>query len=122
MDKTVTGGDKLAKAASPNLVPPEFTVIGNNRFDELLAAQTRQLEKLQEISGNWFDRARREASLASELAIKLMAARSAPEVASAYHDRETSHMDRAAEDAKRILTNAQGLAESGRQFLSEAPA
>jgi hypothetical protein len=88
-----------------------------------LQAQTRQLEKLQEISGNWFDRARREASLASELAIKLlMAARSAPEVASAYHDRETSHMDRAAEDAKRILTNAQGLAESGRQFLSEAPA
>jgi len=37
MDKTATGVDKLAKAASPNLVPPEFAVIGNDRFDELLA-------------------------------------------------------------------------------------
>ena len=92
----------------------------NDRLDALFAAQTRQLEKLQQISENWFDRARWEASRASELTIKLIAARSSPEVAKAYREWATSYMERAAEDAKRILTNAQRLAESGRQFFSEA--
>jgi uncharacterized protein (DUF305 family) len=112
MAKTETQVDRLAKAASPNLVPPEFGAIRNNRLDELFRAQTRQLERFQEANQNWFDRVRSEAALASELTIKLMAARSAPDVANAYLEWTIPHMQRAAEDAKRILANAQGLAES----------
>jgi hypothetical protein len=111
MAETETQDDKPAKGASPNPVQPEFAASGNNRLDELFAAQTRQLEKLREVSKNWSDRARWEAALASELSIKLMAARSAPEVANAYQEWAIPHMERAAEDAKRILTDAQKLAE-----------
>ncbi len=120
MAKTETQVDKLAKAASPNLVPPEFAAIGNNPLDELFRAQTRQLERLREANQNWLDRVRSEAALASELTIKLAAARFAPEVANAYLEWTIPHMERAAEDANRILADAQSLAESGTRFLSEA--
>jgi hypothetical protein len=40
-----------------------------------------------------------------------MAARSAPEVANAYQEWVLPHMERAAEDTKRILTDSQELAE-----------
>ncbi len=112
MAKTETQVDKLAKAASPNLVPPEFAAIGNNPLDELFRAQTRQLERLREANQNWLDRVRSEAALASELTIKLAAAR--------FAQWTIPHMERAAEDANRILADAQSLAESGTRFLSEA--
>ena len=111
MAETRTQADKPAKGASPNPVQPESAVFGNNRLDELFAAQTRQLEKLQELSENWSYRARWEAALASELSIKLLAARSAPEVANAYQQWAIPHMERAAEDAKRILTDSQKFAD-----------
>ena len=60
-----------------------------------------------------------EAALASELATKLTAVRSIPEVATAYQEWATRHMEMAAEDAKRIFTDAQKLAESGTQLLSK---
>jgi len=111
MAETETQANKPAKGASPNPVQPESAVFGNNRVDEHFADQTRQLEKLRELSENWSDRARWEAALASELSIKLMAARSAPEVANAYQEWVLPHMERAAEDTKRILTDSQELAE-----------
>jgi len=120
MAKTETQVDKLAKAASPNLVAPEFAAIGNYPLDEFFRAPTRQLERLREANENWLDRVRSEAALASELTIKLTAARSAPEVANAYLEWTIPHVERAAEDAKRILADAQRLAQSGTQFLSEA--
>jgi Phasin protein len=110
--------EKAEQTAEPNPVPPEFAAIGKKRLDELVAAQTQQFEKLRDISRNWFDRMQFEATLASELAARLTAVRSVPEVATAYQEWATRHMEMAAEDAKRILTDAQKLAETGAQLLS----
>ena len=111
--------DKAQQSGTPNLIPAELAAIGKKRLDELFAAQTQQVEKLQEISQNWFNRTQSETALASELAIKLTAARSVPEVAAAYQEWATRHLERAAEDAKRIFADAQKLAESGAQILSK---
>jgi hypothetical protein len=93
---------------------------GSNRLDFLFAAQARYLEKVRELNQNWFDLARSEAALASELAIKLMAGRSAPEVSKAYQEWASPHLARAAEDGKRFLADGQELTESGTRLLSEA--
>jgi hypothetical protein len=110
--------DSVEQSGTPGMVPPELAAMGRKRLDELAAAQAQQLEKLRELNRNWFDRMQSEAAMASELAGKLTAARSVPEVATAYQDWATQHMERAAEDAKHILAEAQKLAESGVQLLS----
>ncbi len=122
MAEQETQADKAQQPGTPNLIsliPPEFAAMGKKRLDELFAAQTQQFEKLQEISQNWFNRMQSETTLASELAIKLTAARSVPEVATAYQEWATRHMERAAEDAKGIFAGAQKLAESGAQLLAK---
>lgn len=107
---------KSDTAGTPNLIPP---AVAKKHLDDLVAAQTQQFEKLREMSQSWFDRMQSETALASELATKLTAARSVPEVATAYQEWATRHIEKAAEDAKRIFTDAQKLAESGTQFLSK---
>ena len=119
MSENETQPDKAEQSGTPDLIPPEFAQMGKKRLDELVAAQTEQFEKLREISRNWFDRMQSEAALASELATKLTAARSVPEIATAYQEWAARHMEKAAEDAKRIFIDAQKLAESGAQFLSK---
>jgi Phasin protein len=120
MSENETQADQAEPSASPNLIPPEFSAMGQKRLDELVAAQTHQFEKLAEIGRNWFERMQSEAALASELATKLTAARSVPEVATAYQEWGTRQMERAAEDAKRVFSEAQKLAESGAQLLSKS--
>jgi hypothetical protein len=119
MAENETQSDKTEQSETPNLIPPELAAMGKTRLDELVAVQAQQLEKLREISRNWFDRMQSEAALAAELATKLTAVRSVPEVATAYQEWVTRHMEIAAEDAKRIFADAQKLAETGAQLLSK---
>ncbi len=83
-----------------------------------LEAQTVLFEKLQELNKQWFDRVETEATLASELAAKFTAARSIPEVATAYQVWASRHVEMATEDAKRLLAEGQRLAETGARLLS----
>jgi cell division septum initiation protein DivIVA len=103
---------------STHIIPPEFTAMGKKRIEEFVAIQTQQLDKLQEVSRNWFERMQSEAMLASELSAKLTAARSMPEVASAYQEWAARHMEMAAEDAKRIFSDSQKLAKTGARLLT----
>jgi hypothetical protein len=109
--------DKTTQSAS-NLIPPEFAVMGKKRIEEFVTMQTEQLEKLQEMNQCWFERMQLEATLASEFAAKLTAVRSLPEVATAYQEWATRHMEMAAEDGKRIFADSQKLAETGARLLS----
>jgi hypothetical protein len=119
MVENETQAGMAEQSGTPNLIPPEFAAMGKQRLDELVAVQTQQFEKLREISRYWFDRIQSEAALTSELASKLTAVRSIPEVATAYREWATRHMEIAAEDAKRIFADAQELAETGTQLLSK---
>lgn len=108
--------DKAGKSSS-NLIPPGFAAMGKKRLEELVAIQTEQLEKLREVNRNWLDRAQSEATLTSEFTTKLTAARSIPEVATAYQEWASRHIEMAAEDTKRIFADSQKLAETGARLL-----
>ncbi len=58
------------------------------------------------------------AKLGSEFVTKLTAARSMPEVATAYQEWASRQMEMATEDAKRIFADGQKLAETGARLLS----
>jgi hypothetical protein len=108
----------MAKGSTSNLIPPQFAAMGKKRLEDFVAMQAEQMEKLQEMNRSWLERMQSEATLASEFAAKLTAARSVPEVAAAYQEWATRHMEMAAEDGKRIFADAQKLAETGARLLS----
>ena len=110
--------DKAEKASPASLVPPEFAEMGKKRLEELVAIQSEQLETLQEVNRHWMERMQSEAKLASEFTAKLTAARSMPEVATAYQEWAQRHVEMAAEDAKHIFDDGQKLAETGARLLS----
>lgn len=56
MSQTERRPDRAEKSAPSNLIPPEFAAMGKKRLDELVAVQTEQMEKLQEVTRNWIDR------------------------------------------------------------------
>lgn len=102
----------------PNLIPPEFAALGKQRLDALVAMQTELMKTLQEVNRNWFDRMQSEATLASEFAAKLSAARSIPETATVCQEWATKRMEMAAEDAKRLLADGQKFAETATRLFS----
>jgi hypothetical protein len=108
----------MAKGSTSNLIPPQFAAMGKKRLEDFVAMQAEQMEKLQEMNRSWLERMQSEATLASEFAAKLTAARSVPEVAAAYQEWATRQMEMAAEDGKRIFADAQKLAETGARLLS----
>lgn len=117
MTQKETQADR-AKTSPSNLILPEIAAMGKKRLEEFVAIQTEQLGKLQKMNHSWFDRMQSEATLASEFSAKVAAARSIPEVATAYQEWATRHMEMAAEDAKRIFADGQKLAETGARLLS----
>ena len=117
MSQTERRTDKAEKSALSNLIPPKLAAMGNKRLAELVAMQTEQLEKLQEVNRNWIDRMQSQAKLGSEFVAKLTAARSIPEVATAYQEWASRQMEMATEDAKRIFADGQKLAETGGAFV-----
>jgi hypothetical protein len=89
-----------------------------NTFEGFLNAQTAQSEKFQMASRYWLDRAREESKLALELYVKLAAAHSLSEAATAYQEWGSRHFELAAEDVSRIIANSQTLVEAGGRLLS----
>ncbi len=119
MAQKETNTERTEKSSLPNLTPAVFAALGKKRFDELVAMQTERLEELQEANRNWLDRMQAEVTLASEFATKVTAARSIPEVATAYQEWASRHMEMATEDAKRIFADGQKIAQAGaRLFLN----
>jgi len=110
--------ERMEKSTLPNLMSAEFAAIGKKRIEEFGKAQTEFVDKLQETNRQWFERMQSEATLASEFATRLTAARSIPEVATAYQEWANRHMEMAAEDAKRVFADSQKLVEAGAHFLS----
>ena len=119
MTQKETQSDK-AKELPSILIPLEIATMGKKRLEEFVAIQKEQLEKLQEVNRHWIERMQSAATLASEYAAKLTAARSIPEAATAYQEWAQRHMEMAAEDGKRIVADGQKLAETGARLLSNA--
>jgi Phasin protein len=106
------------RTRGPNLSPSEFAAMGKDRIDEFIKLQTELLDKLQEINRQWFDRAQAEATLASDFASKLTAARSIPEAMTACQEWTTRRFEMMAEDGKHLLADTQKFMETGARFMS----
>jgi hypothetical protein len=111
--------DPVPNSSSSYMIPPEFVTMGKKQFEGLAKMQTELIEKLEQTNRGWLDRMRSEATLASEFATKLTAARSIPETATVYQELASRRLEMAAEDAKRLLADSQKFMETGAHLLSD---
>lgn len=95
----------------------EFIAEGRQRIEEFADAQSQFWDRLQNSNRKWFDRWQSEATLAADFANKLTAAKSLTETASIFQNWTVKHMEMAAEDARRALSDTQDiLAASARMW------
>jgi len=109
----------MEKSFLPALNLTEMTEMGKKNIEEFVNVQTELLNKLQEANRQWFDRAKSEADLASELASKLSAARSIPEAMAACQKWSTRRFEMMAEDGKHLMEDGQKLFEIGARLFSD---
>jgi hypothetical protein len=84
---------------------------------EYPGVQTMLADQFREASSQWRDRLEVEAKLMSELASKLTAARSLPEVLAAYQEWGSRRVELMAQDTRQILNQAQKFMQSSAQLM-----
>ena len=74
---------------------------------------TELFDSFNQTSRRWLDCVEAETKLTSELAAKLTAARSLPDIMAAYQEWGTRHLEMIGEETKHFLDDAQKLMQSG---------
>ena len=105
-----------------NLFPAGFAEIGKKRIEAIMEIQKELLDTFEAINQAWFERAKSEASLASELVTKLSAARSMPETADACQECMGKRMELLADDSRRIFADSQKFIHIGTRMLTDGVA
>lgn len=103
-------GDRAGAMAS------EFMAEGRQRMEDVAGAQSEFWNKLQHSNRKWLDRMQNEASMAADFATRLTSARSLTETASLFQNWTMKHMEMAAEDARRVMTDTQDILSAGARF------
>src|SRR5271154_6985849 len=75
-----------AKFEMPNLLPDQVLKLGQRRMEALMLAQKELIDTYERTNKDWCARAKLEASVASELATNMAAARTIPEAAAVYQE------------------------------------
>lgn len=108
-----------AEKASPlNLMPAELAAMGKKRVEDFVNAQTELFEKFQASNKQWLDRMESEAGLASDLASKLISARSIPDAMTACQQWSNRRFEMMAEDGRHVFADAQKLVETATRLFS----
>ena len=120
-------GNKQAEKSSPHkqaekslllgVATADFEAAAKNRVEAFTNAQTEALETFQEMNQQWLDRVQAEASLASDLAAKLTAARSIPDAIAAYRTWGSRRFEMMAEDTERLWDDTQKFVQAGARLL-----
>ena len=105
-----------------NLVPAELAEIGKKRIEAMMEMQKELLDAFQAINRAWFERAKSEASLNTELVNKLSTARSMPETANACQESMGKRMEMLADDSRRLFADSQKFLNLGTRFLTNGAA
>jgi hypothetical protein len=104
--------------ASPPLAEP-----GTRGITAGLRLQSEMLTLVADIGQEWFSRTTSEAEWAFNLSNKLKAARSMPDVLSAYQEWLGEWMNRFGEDSCRLVSDSRKIIDTGvRCFADAAPA
>ena len=109
------------KAAQSTTKPSQtltaFAETGKERTEQMFKLQAEFSKYLQEANKTWLARLQSEASLASQLASELAAARSIPETTTAWQHWTKRRIELFAEDSRRLLADAEKLMETGGRML-----
>ena len=111
--------NKAEKTTPFGAASAEFASMGKKRVEEFSMAQAELLEKLQEARRQWIERMQTEASLASEFAGKLSAARSMPEAMTIWQEWTSRRFEMMAEDGQRLLADTQKFMETAARLMSD---
>src|SRR6516164_4781673 len=101
----------------PNLLFPEFAVMGKQCMEELVNVQRELFETLQETNRRWLECVQSEAALASKLATKLTATRSVSEAMTTCEEWTSRQIEMIAEDSKLLAADTQKLMHTGARLL-----
>jgi len=107
-----------AEKSPPNLLSPQFAIMGKNSIEELLNAQTELLENLQATNRHWLECVQSETALASKFASKLTTTRSIPEAMTTCQEWTSRQIEMMAEDSKLLVADTQRFMEMGTRMLS----
>jgi hypothetical protein len=110
--------DKAAKLAPLIWSAPELAEMGKKQVEAIVDAQTEMFEALQEWHRDYFASTRSETILASDIATKLMAARSLPETGTAYQEWLGRWTAKLGEDSQRLLADSQKFMEASSRFVT----
>ena len=105
--------DRVAKLSSPSPGTSVFSESAKAHVEGLARAHNELFDKFSQSGQKWADRLQEEVHLFTELGTKLTAARSIPEVAAAYQSYADHRVEKAGEDAKRLMEDGQAFLESG---------
>jgi hypothetical protein len=100
-----------------NFAAADFAVTTKRQIDAITKAQSEALDNFQEMNQQWLDRIQAEASLASELASKLTAARSVPDAITAYQNWGSRRFEMMAEDTKHLWDDTQKFIQVSARVL-----
>jgi hypothetical protein len=111
--------EKANGFAAMNMLPSELAEAGKKQIEAIAHAQTEVLDALQEWNRDYLDCARSEAILASDIATKLMTARTIPETGTACQEWLGRWTATVGEDSQRLFVDGQKvIAASSRLFAN----
>jgi hypothetical protein len=108
---------RSVQPVTPELGLTNLAETGKQRAEAVFKLQAEFSKYLQEANKAWVARVQSEASLASQLASELAAARSIPETTTAWQHWTTRRIELFAEDSRRLLADAEKLMATGGRML-----
>lgn len=107
--------DQAKNAFAPFAMP--LLIAAPKQFEAFTQAQSELTRKVTEINRHWADRGQSDASLASEFASKLAAARSIPDAVTTWQEWSSQRFERMAEDSKHFLADIQNVMKAAAGLL-----
>lgn len=100
-----------------NLLPSELAEAGKKQIEAIAHAQTEVLDALQDWNSDYIACARSETILASDIATKLMTARTIPETGTACQEWLGRWTATLSEDSQRLFADGQKVALASSRFF-----
>jgi hypothetical protein len=100
------------------MIDDGFLQAGTKRMETLVESQRRLLETFEQINRERMARVQQEMELASAFASRLSAARSMPDVMSAYQEWAQHHLALFADDSRRLVDEGQKVFSTAARLLS----
>jgi Phasin protein len=100
------------------LLPSELLDVAKKQIESLLEVQKELMQTLEGINHELFNRAKKEADLASEFVGKLAAARSVPDATTTYQEWATKEMELLAADGRQMFAHGEKIMQASRRLFS----